>query len=126
MFSGLWASGTVQVPTFWQGIILLIGKQIHVQRLEDRRLRKNSQQNKNNNINKAKKIDNQDNTIIMVKIFPMTRFAMSHPSRIHGLIAVNPTSSKASPALGMIKVFVFLFVFADQGMMKVSSYFDIH
>ena len=26
MFSGLWASGTVQVPTFWQGIILLIGK----------------------------------------------------------------------------------------------------
>ena len=36
MFSGLWALGTVQVPTFWQGIILLIGKQIHVQRLEDR------------------------------------------------------------------------------------------
>jgi len=33
----------------------------------------------------------------------LTRFAMSHPSRIHGLIAVNPTSSKASPALGMIK-----------------------
>ena len=95
-----------------------------MQRLEDRRLSKKSQ--KNDNINKAKKIDNQDNTIIMVKIFPMTRFAMSHPSRIHGLIAVNPTSSKASPALGMIKVFVFLFVFTDLSMMKVSSYFDIH
>ena len=64
--------------------------------------------------------------MIMVKIFPMTRFAMSHPSRIHGLIAVNPTSSKASPALGMIKVFVFLFVFADLRIMNVSSYFDIH
>jgi len=28
----------------------------------------------------------------------LTRFAINHPSRIHGLIAINPTSSKANPS----------------------------
>ena len=43
--------------------------------------------------------------IMVIMIKKMLRFAMNHPSRIHGLIAVNPTSTKANPsALTRMKV----------------------